>query len=51
MKQIFLTYKGIIKELPVNNKIRLALEKASISDLENLKRSIQEEIRKRKGVN
>ena len=45
MKQMFLTYKGIIKELPINNRVRLALENASINDLENLKRSIQEEIR------
>ena len=48
MKQVFLTYKGIIKELPIKNRVRLALENASINDLENLKRSIQEEIRNRK---
>lgn len=48
MKQIFLTYKGIINSLPVNNRVRLALENASIHDLENLKRSIQEEIRNKK---
>ena len=48
MKQMFLTYKGIINSLPVKNRVRLALENASINDLENLKRSIQEEIRNRK---
>ena len=49
MKQVFLTYKGIIKGLSDKNRVRIALENASINDLENLKRSIQEEIRKRKG--
>lgn len=53
MRQFNLTYKGIIKELSVEGvnskkRVRLALENASIHDLENLKRSIQEEIRNRK---
>lgn len=53
MRQFNLTYKGIIKELTVEGtgskrRVRLALENASINDLENLKRSIQEEIRKKK---
>ena len=53
MRQFNLTYKGIIKELlveGVNSKkrVRVALENASVNDLENLKRSIQEEIRRRK---
>ena len=48
MKQVFLTYKGIINSLPSNNRVRLALDNASINDLDNLKRSIQEEFRNRK---
>ena len=53
MRQFNLTYKGIIKELMVEGtgskrRVRLALENASVHDLENLKRSIQEEIRNRK---
>ena len=53
MRQFNLTYKGIIKELLVEGtgskkRVRVALENASINDLENLKRSIQEEIRNRK---